>query len=401
MSFPLARRMDTIKASDIREILKVTARPEVISLAGGLPAAETFPVEALLEATREALATHGPAALQYSPSEGVTALRAAVAERAARRHGVELTVDNVLITAGSQQGLDLTAKLFLDEGDLVFCESPTYLGALSAFQIFRPRYRQVPTDDDGMDLKALERMLAEQRPKLIYVIPDFQNPSGRCWSTERRRGLLDLAAAFEVPVIEDAPYADVRFAGEPRPSLLSMDDEGVVVHLGTFSKVFCPGMRLAWVIAPSELLRKYVLLKQGADLQTATLSQLQLLAWLERGELDANVARISELYRERREAMLAALEGHMPPGARWTRPEGGMFVWVTLPEGVDARDLLARCLERDVAFVPGESFFPENGGKNTMRLNYSAMPPERIAEGVARIAAALREMNVTRASATC
>lgn len=388
-----ADRMRHLRASEIREILKLTARPEVISFAGGLPAAESFPVADIAAAAAACLAEEGPTALQYSTTEGDPELRRLLAQRMSDRRGMTVAAKDVLITTGSQQGLDLTAKVFLDRGAAVLCESPTYLAALNAFRVFEPRIEAVTTDDDGMLPEALAAAL-EQVPevRVVYVIPDSQNPSGRTWTVDRRRTVAEIAAAAGAVVVEDSPYAEVRFEGEPLPAIAALaPPEAAVVHLGTLSKVFCPGMRLGWATAPAQLLERYVLVKQSADLHTPTLTQRIAARYLADHDLDANIARVNRLYRERRDAMLASLSECFPDDARWTRPAGGLFLWVELPAGVDAVSLLQRALERDVAFVPGASFFPEPGHDNTMRLNFSAMPPERIRVGVRRLAEALEE----------
>lgn len=388
MTTRFARRMEALKASEIREILKVTQRPEVISFAGGLPAPELFPVKRLAAATEKVFEEEGTRALQYSTTEGHPPLRRKIAERMKATWGAQVTPEQILVTSGSQQGLDLTGKLFLDEGDVVLCESPTYLGALSAWNVMRPRWVEVATDDDGMDPAALEAKLrAHPNAKAIYVIPTFQNPSGRTWSLERRRRFMEVVERHEVWVVEDNPYGELRLEGDPVPSLKSFDTKGSVVALGTFSKVFCPGLRIAWVAADLSVIERLVILKQGADLQTATLSQLQVNRYLEENDLDADIAKIVPVYRERRDAMLSALEKEMPAGVRWTRPEGGLFLWMTLPANLNARTLLDECVRQNVAFVPGGAFFPNGGNENTLRLNYSNMPIERIREGVKRLAA--------------
>jgi 2-aminoadipate transaminase len=387
----LARRMAGLKASDIRELLKVTAQPEVISLAGGLPAPELFPARELAALASQILGEGGGAALQYSTTEGHPPLREWIAAHMNAAWGTRVTPDEVLVTAGSQQGLDLTAKLFLDEGDLVLLESPTYLAALQAFRVFGARLVGVPTDDDGMDMTALERLLERERPKLVYVVPDAQNPSGRTWSVERRRRLAELAAAHGVPVVEDAAYGDVIFEGAVPPAIQSFDRAGLVVTLGTFSKVLCPGLRLGWLAAAPALREKYVILKQSADLHTSSFSQVLAARWLRSVDFAAHLERIRALYRQRRDVLLRALEEDLP-SCRFTRPAGGLFVWLELPADVDARVLLALCLERKVAFVPGAAFFAGDERRNTARLNFSNMPPERIREGVRRLAAALAEI---------
>jgi len=279
----------------------------------------------------------------------------------------------------------------------VLCESPTYLGAVNAMRAYGVAFVDVTTDDDGMLPDDLAKKLAScRRPKVIYVIPDFQNPAGRCWSTERRVALLEVAARHDVVVLEDCPYRDLRFEGEQRPSLKSLDKREQVVFLGTFSKIFCPGLRLGWVAAPQALLDKYVLVKQGVDLHTSSLNQMVLASYLEHHDIDANVAALRTLYRARRDAMVSALEAAKIEGAHFTRPAGGLFSWLELPERINARDLLVECLERNLAFVPGGAFFPNGGHENTVRLNFSNMPEERIKEGVRRLAEAIRSMSSSK-----
>jgi 2-aminoadipate transaminase len=381
-----ARRMTALRTSQIREILKLTHKPVVISFAGGLPAAERFPVDQMIAVSTAVLRDSGAQALQYSTTEGFAPLREAIAERMNRVFSAGVHADRVLITSGSQQGLDLTGKIFLDEGDVVLCESPTYLGAINAFRAYSPRFVEVPTDDEGMVIAELEQRLAEtDRAKFIYVVPDFQNPSGRTWSRQRREQFMAVVRRTGIPVIEDCPYAEIRFEGETMPPLISHEGGELVVYLGTFSKTFCPGLRLGWLTADADLHSRYVMVKQGADLHTSTLSQMQLARYLQDFDLDAAIAEITELYRRRRDVMLETMARTFPDDVRWTRPEGGLFLWVTLPEGISAKDLLLDCLEENVAFVPGGSFFPNGGNENTLRMNFSAMPEERIREGVERM----------------
>jgi 2-aminoadipate transaminase len=397
MAVKLATRMNSLRASDIREMLKITQREEIISFAGGLPAPEFFPVEELAVATMEVLQQEGRKALQYSTTEGYPPLRERIAERMQRTLGSSFAKDEILITCGSQQGLDLTGKLFLDERDAILCESPTYLGAISAFKVFAPRWVEVPTDDEGMDVGALERFLeVTDRVKLVYVVPNFQNPSGRTWSRERRERFMEVVSRFDVAVLEDNPYGELRYEGESLPSLSSLDRKGQVVCLGTFSKIFCPGLRIAWLAARSPLYEKYVILKQGTDLHTATLAQMQIAKYMERFDLDANITRIRKVYRRHRDAMVNALEKELPPGARFSRPAGGLFLWLELPAHLDARMLLRSCLEHNVAFVPGGAFFPNGNKENYLRLCFSNMPVDRITEGIRRLAAALKEMLTER-----
>lgn len=388
----LARRTERLKASEIRELLKLTARPEIISFAGGLPAAELFPAQEMAEITRRVLETEGCKALQYSATEGDPVLRNHIAERMNAKQQTRVTADNVLITSGSQQGLDLTGKLFLDPGDVVLCESPTYLGAINAFAAYEPRFVEVETDVDGMVPTALERALSDnENVKFIYVIPDFQNPSGRTWSLERRQALVELAHQHGVVIIEDSPYAELRFEGEPLPAVMSVDTHDNVVFLGTFSKTFCPGLRCAWTSAPADLLEKYNMVKQSADLHTSTLIQRQVAGYLELYGLDGNINKVIDVYRERRDLMLNVFDAEMPGSVKYNRPTGGLFLWLDLPEDANGRTLLELCLKENVAFVPGGAFFPNGGRENTARINFSCMQPAQIEEGSRRLCKVLRE----------
>ena len=385
--------MDTLKASDIREILKVTQNPEMISFAGGLPAPELFPRDAIASLAAELLRSRGEVALQYSPTEGYPPLREKIAARMNAIWGTRLSPDEILITTGSQSGLDLTAKLFLDEGDAVLCESPTYLGATMAFNVFRPRWVEIPTDDDGMQPEALERALrSEKRVKLLYTVPNFQNPSGRTWSAERRRRLAALALRYNVPVIEDNPYGELCYDGTTPPCIQTLDEAGLVISLGTFSKIFCPGLRIGWIAAKRRYIDRYVILKQASDLHSSTLDQMLTAAYLEAHDIEKDLTVKRRVYGSRRDAMVEALEREMPEGVRFTRPRGGLFLWVELPATVDSRILLDLCLNRIVAFVPGGAFFPVEERRNTLRLNFSNMPEDRIREGIGRLAECLRGM---------
>ena len=394
MRMKFANRIDSLRASDIREILKITQRAEVISFAGGLPAPELFPVEEIKEISRLLMEESGRVALQYSTTEGYEPLRQKIAARIGRKFQTQASAEEVMITSGSQQALDFTGKLFLDAGDVVLCESPTYLAAISAFRAYQPEFIAVPTDDDGMIIEELERILATtDNVKLVYVIPDFQNPTGRTWSRERRRRFIETVSRYGVAVLEDNPYGELRFEGEILPSIKSMDREGLVIGTGTFSKTFCPGMRIGWLVAAPPVIEKYVLIKQGADLCTSLRNQMEIDLFMELFDFEGNLVRLTELYRQRRNSMVAALEAMMPEGVSFTRPQGGLFLWGKLPERIKAIELLKRCLEQNVAFVPGDSFFPNGGVENTLRLNYSNMPEDRIREGVARLAAAIRSMD--------
>jgi 2-aminoadipate transaminase len=398
MQTSFASRMNILRASDIREILKVTQNPDMISFAGGLPAPELFPNIAIAEIAGEILRTRAGTALQYSPTEGFQPLREQIAARMNALWSTHLDAEEILVTTGSQQGLDLIAKLFIDEGDAVICESPTYLGAVMAFNVFTPRWIEVVTDADGMDLGALENALrTEDRVKMIYVVPNYQNPTGRTWSTARRQGLVTLARRYNVPVIEDNPYGELTFEGDPPRAIQAMDVDGLVISLGTFSKIFCPGLRIGWIAAPRVFLDKLVVIKQAADLHSSTLDQMIASVYMQTHDLEHDLVRKREVYRQRRDAMVMALEIEMPPGVTVTHPQGGLFLWLELPEEIDARRLLRISLDRGVAFVPGDSFFPTTQRMNTMRLNFSNMPEHRIIEGIRRLATAIKEMQVQAA----
>jgi 2-aminoadipate transaminase len=386
-------------SSAIREILKLSSAPGVISFAGGLPAPEVFPVAEFKRACDVVLEEVGPASLQYSPTEGYVPLREMIV-RNSRRYGICANVENVQITSGSQQALDLIGRLLINPGDRILVESPTYLGALQAWNACGAEYVTVPSDENGMRTDLLEGAL-RSGPKFIYVLPNFQNPGGVTLSLERRLELVEVADRYGVPIIEDDPYGQLRYIGEHIKPVVVLDDEyrqgdgqdycGNVIYLSTFSKLLAPGIRLAWVIADKEVIGKVVQAKQGADLHTSTFNQMVAYEVARDGFLDEHIQVIRKTYGERRDVMLSALEEHFPPGVQWTKPEGGMFLWVILPEGIDAQELLPKAVERQVAFVPGRPFHPDGSGKNTMRMNFSNASKEMIQEGVARLGILLKE----------
>jgi 2-aminoadipate transaminase len=391
-----AHRMTRMKGSVIRELLKVTEMPGVISLAGGLPASEFFPAEKIAAVTQRILMENGEKALQYSSTEGYMPLRALLAERL-MRGGIRASVDNILITSGSQQALDLLSKIIVDPGDTIVVESPTYMGALQAFNPYEPVYVSVRSDLEGMVTDELQPALACQ-PKFVYALPNFQNPTGVTFTLERREKLVAMAGEQNIPIVEDDPYSQLRFEGEPLPSLLALEHRrqqsvaetdglynGNVIQLNTFSKVLAPGLRLGWVVAPVDVICKLVLAKQGADLHTATFNQMIAYEMMREGFMDEYIPVIRQAYRERRDVMLSALEEYFPDGVTWTRPEGGMFLWVTLPANIDSAQLLSDALEYRIAFVPGAAFHANGGGDNTMRLNFSNTPPALIEEGIGRL----------------
>ncbi|MCF6463550.1 aminotransferase-like domain-containing protein [Clostridium sp. Cult1] len=392
MALNYAKRMDNIKASEIRELLKLTQRPEVISFAGGLPAPELFPVEELKRVAKEVLEENGTTALQYGPTEGYEPLRQKIVERM-KKVNVDVAVDNILVTSGSQQGLDFAARIFINPGDVIICESPSYLGAINAFKAYEPKFVEVETDDEGMIMEYLEKALEENdNAKFIYVIPDFQNPSGKTWSEERRKKLVELANKYNVAILEDNPYGELRFEGEFLPAVKHYDTEGRVIFLGTFSKIFCPGLRLGWVAADKEVLNKFIMVKQGADLQSSTISQMEVAKFLEIYDIEEHIEKLKRVYKKRKDLMIKTMEEEFPEEVKFTNPEGGLFTWVVLPEHINARELAVKALEKNVAFVPGGSFFPNGGNENTFRMNYSNMDEERIVEGVKRLGEVLRQV---------
>lgn len=388
-----AARTAHMKRSTIREILKLTAQPDVISFAGGLPAPEFFPVERVKQAADLALSEMGQAALQYSTSEGMPELRAMIAERLST-NDLTVTPDNILMTTGSQQGLDLVGRVLVDEGDRVIVENPTYLGMLMAWRPYNPRYLPVPTDGEGLRLDALEPLLREN-PKIMYVVPNFQNPGGNTLTLERRRELVRLLAEYDMPMVEDNPYGELRYSGDPVPSIMSLDSDdienGHVIYVGTFSKVLTPGLRIGWVAASSTVIDKLVQAKQSADLHTSTLDQFITYEVARDGFLDQHIQHLRDVYRQRRDVMLAAMERYFPPEVTWSKPEGGLFLLVTAPPEVNTTDLLAEAVKRKVAFVPGADFHIDGSGTNTFRLNFSNAQPEMIEAGIQRLGALLKD----------
>jgi 2-aminoadipate transaminase len=378
--YTLSRRALALTSSAIREILKVTERPEVISFAGGLPSPATFPVERMRQVTEQVLRDAPESALQYGPTEGYTPLREWVAERLSRG-GARIPASRVLITTGSQQGLDLLGKVLIDEGSKVLVETPSYLGALQAFSLFAPEFASLPSDAQGI---VTDQVSPEQLAgaRFLYCLPNFQNPTGRRMPLERRKALVELCAKAGVPLVEDDPYGELSYSGQALPSLLSMNPDGVI-YMGSFSKVLAPGLRLGFVVAPEEILGKMVQAKQAADLHTPSFSQRIVYGTVQDGFIDEHIPTIRALYAAQCEHMLAALEREFPKQVKWNRPEGGMFIWVELPEGIDSGKLLAKAVDRHVAFVPGAPFYAVNPRANTLRLSFVTVPGAKIDEGVA------------------
>jgi 2-aminoadipate transaminase len=390
-----AQRTHGMTSSVIRELLKLTEAPDVISFAGGLPAADLFPKAEIGEAVQRIVASGSEGAFQYGVTEGYRPLRELFVRHMAR-YGIRVSPENVLVTSGSQQALDLIARLFLNPGDRILTEEPTYLGAIQAFRAEQGEFLPVPIDEDGLIVDLLEEKL-RAGPKFLYILPNFQNPGGTTMSLPRRRRLIELANHYGTPIVEDDPYGQLRYEGEHLPPLVSLDAEfhgcangeraftGNVIYLSTLSKTLAPGLRIAWVVAPESVVRKLVQIKQAADLHTSTFSQHVAFEVAREGFLDRHVRRLRAFYRIRRDAMLSALERHFPAGTSWTRPKGGLFLWATAPKGVDTTALLKDALAEKVAFVPGAAFHPCGGGHESMRLNFSYAPPEVIDEGIRRL----------------
>jgi len=392
-----AQRTQRMQSTAIRELLKYAEKPDVISFAGGMPAPEVFPIEQFKQACVKVLDENGPACLQYGSTDGYLPLREMIA-RHTGRYGINVTSDNILITSGSQQALDLIGKIFINPGDRILVESPTYVGAIQAWRAYGAEFIPVPFDGDGMRTDDLEARL-RAGPKFIYVLPNFQNPTGVTLSYERRLKLIELADRYGVPIIEDDPYGQLRYEGENLPAIEVLDSQtrlqsdcysGNVIYLSTFSKTLAPGIRLAWVIAPPEIINKLMLAKQGADLHTSTFNQIVAHEVAKGGFLNKHVKLIRQVYKERLDVMIETLSEHMPASIKWTKPQGGLFLWVTAPDFINCQDLFDDAVKEKVAFVPGITFYAEGGGHNSMRLNFSNATPEKINEGIARLSRVMK-----------
>jgi 2-aminoadipate transaminase len=385
-----ARRMGSLHRSFIREILKLTADPEVISFAGGLPNPRVFPTEAIARAAAKVLAGDGTAALQYGATEGHLPLREYIAERYFRRFQLAVSPDEILITTGSQQALDLIGKVLLDPGDALAVESPGFLGALQAFSMYEPVLRAVPLLSEGVDVEALGVVIAAERPKLFYAVPNFQNPSGTTYSDATRRAVAELLRNSPTYVVEDDPYGDLRFLGEHLPPIRCYLPRNTIL-LGSFSKTVAPGLRIGWLCAGKQLMEKLVIAKQASDLHTSYLGQCVLAQYLRDNDLDAHIEAICSTYKRQRDLMVQMIEGHCPPDIHITQPEGGMFLWVTLAQRMSSLELFGRALRAKVAFVPGSPFHIDGGGDDTLRLNFSNCDEAQIGEGIRRLAKVMSE----------
>jgi 2-aminoadipate transaminase len=392
----LAERTQGMKGSAIRELLKLTGQPDVISFAGGLPAPEFFPLREIEEACRHIIRTEGAKALQYGTTEGHRPLREYLAT-SMHKYGVPAVPDNILLTNGSQQALDLIGKLFINPGDYVITGSPTYLGAIQAWNAYQARYQTVSLDDDGMVVdeveNAYEKAVANSGnpPKFIYVLPNFHNPAGTTLPLERRERLAEIAQKLDLPVVEDDPYGQLRYEGEDILPIVTLIPERTI-YLGTFSKTLTPGLRLGWIVCPEVLMQRFVQAKQGCDLHTGTFAQYVASDICQRGLLKPHIRNLREIYKERRDVMLDALAEFWPNGCCWTDPQGGLFLWARVPESIDTQEFFKDAIAEKVAYVPGVNFYPnQDGGHNAMRLNFSYSPPDLIVEGIRRLGTALKK----------
>lgn len=392
MNIEFSNRAKRIKASEIRELLKLTVQPNIISFAGGLPAAELFPLTDIADVAKDVILNEGQSALQYSPTEGLQKLREIIIKQRLNRVDINAGLDEIFITSGSQQALDFVGKMFINEGDMIFVESPTYLGALNAFLAYDPTYVEIPLLSDGIDTDKLEELLKSGlKPKFLYTIPDFQNPSGITMSLEKRKKLISLANEYDLVIIEDSPYAELCFTGEQIKPIKSMDTEGRVIYLGTYSKTFTPGLRIGWVVGNPTMINKFIQIKQGSDLQTSSLDQRIAAEYMTRFDLNEHIKTIIDVYSKRRNVMLETMKANFHPDITYTESHGGLFTWAKVKDDMDTKTILAEALLENVAFVPGASFFANGGKNNYMRLNYSCMSEEKIKEGIERLAKVLNK----------
>ena len=391
--YKFANRMERMVSTEIRDLLKWIADPTLLSFAGGLPAAELFPVSEIANVAHEVVEREGKTILQYGSVVGSLPLREKIAKRMGDKFATKAVANDIMVVSGSQQGLDLVGKVFLNPGDIVLVESPTYMGMLNAFDQYEVSYVEVPTDEQGVIPEELERILRMvPRVKLMYVIPDFQNPTGICWTMERRRKFMEVINKYELPVVEDNPYYEVRFEGETLPALKSLDTKGLVMFMGSFSKIFCPGLRLGWICADQEIIDKLISVKQASVLLTSNLDVSVADEYIATYDLDGHVEEIKNLYRHRRDLIIKCMEEKFPAGVTWTHPHGGLFLWLTFPEKISAFEVFRACLNRKVCAVPGDCFYPYHKTDRSMRVNYSCMTDDKIIEGIDRMAQAIKEV---------
>jgi len=382
MSFSI--RMSRTKASGIRAVQKkIAQKPGVISFAAGLPDPNLYPLEDLKVATDKLMDEDGKKAFSYGLTKGYGPLIDILVERMKKKEGVECTRDNITITSGSQQGLALAAMMFIDEGDIVIAENPSYLGAINACRPYDPVFMGVDTDDEGMVIEDLEKVLRENpNVKMIYVIPNFQNPTGKAWTLERRKQFIEVVSKYDVMVLEDNPYGEIRFKGEFVPSLKALDKKGQVIYLGSFSKILSPGIRVAWICAAPEVAAMAECMKETSDLQSPEFTQMQVATYLKNFDIEAHIKKIQDTYKKRSDLMLEMIRQYFPASVKYTEPEGGMFLWLELPKELDANEILDEAIEAGVAYVPGDSFYANEGPKNTIRMNYTTVSEEQIREGI-------------------
>jgi 2-aminoadipate transaminase len=380
--------MNRLLDKDLLGLMELAARPDIISFAGGFPSVDVFPTKEMALVTELIMKESGNEALQYASTTGFLPLREKISERMNRLHTLSSTFDDIIITSGSQQTLDMLSMIFLDEGDIVLCESPTYLGAMNAFKAYTSHFIEVPTEEDGMDMEALRNILAFKgdKIKLIYVIPDFQNPTGTAWSIEKRKEFMAIMQDYQIPVIEDGAYYDLAYEETNRPSLVSMDTKEQVIYVGSFSKIFCPGLRVAWVYGPKNVIEAITVIKPNIDLSSSSISQRLVNKYMEMYDLEAHIKAACQVYKSRRDTMLSIIESDFPKSIQYTKPQGGFFTWIELPNNKNARELLELALEEGVAFVPGESFYPNSQVENVLRINFSNMSEDVIEVGAKKLA---------------
>ena len=389
-----ADRTNFFKVSEIRELLKLTENPDIISFGGGMPSPSSFPVKFIERAVKKVLKNHASQALQYGPTEGITPLRKSLIKRMEKTRKIKCNLDQLIITTGSQQVLDLTSKILVNPGDYIIVESPTYVGALSAFNAYQPNYIPIQMDENGMKTDLLEEKIKENRDKpikFIYAIPIFQNPTGVSLSLERKKHLMEISETYDIPILEDEAYSELHYSSKNPPSLKSMDKNGMVIYTHTLSKVLSPGFRLGWVIGNEEVIRKLAIAKQGADLCTNMFVQFIAEEYIESGLIEKQIVKIRKMYKRKRDIMLKALEKHFPKDSKWTKPDGGMFIWVTLPVKIDTKEMFLDAIKAKVAYVHGASFCPDGTGHNTMRLNFSNTDDNKIEEGIKRLGKIIKE----------
>lgn len=388
-----ANRLAYLEDRSLLDAFELKETDEMISFSAGFPSAEAYPIEAIKESFQRVMETRGREAMSYGSTSGFPELRRIMQQRMKDKFSLDYALDEISITSGSQQGLDMSGMLFVDEGDVVLFEAPSYLGAVNALRAYQAELISVPTDREGMEIESLKKVLDEygDRVKIIYVNPDFQNPTGRSWSDKRKEDFMNFMADYDIPVLEDAAYGELSFDGKLQKPLAYYDKRGQVVYIGTFSKIFCPGLRVAWLCARKEIMDKYLVLKNAADLSSSTISQMQMADYLQHNDLDAHIREISEIYKERCKFMAEMIDQEFPKEVTYVMPKGGLFIWLELPKNKDARELLKRAGKRNVAFIPGTSFYPSGSVNNELRLNFSNMSEEKTREGIKILAEVTKE----------